>query len=294
MVQFETRKEYEKWKEGRNSPSNKRKAYTGILFVLILGFFALIVYLLIGPQPFWRMFDRDITRQYNNRLSEANAIFQEHELLTKQATLKDVAKANSFATEYSKKIEHWVPLLSEFKIFIESNDKRIRRVGINPDYFRDNVKNTLAAMRENEARFHKEADQFKEQANQPAKDAIAALQKLEARFIAGISYRDYAPVLGETFHQVRVFWESTGAAEKPELVASIKKVLFHYAMIKEVWDDEFKESERKDPNLAKKVASSYPEVGQRRNYNYIINVIFKEASQELRKASNLIQEKSVN
>ena len=77
--------------------------------------------------------------------------------MTKQATLEDAAKADSFAMEYSKKTGHWVQLLNEFKIFIESNDKRIRRVGINPDYIRDNIKNNLAAMRENEAHLYKEA-----------------------------------------------------------------------------------------------------------------------------------------
>ena len=137
-------------------------------------------------------------------------------------------------------------------------------------------------------------DRLRKEADQPAKDAMAALQKLEARFLAGISYRDYTPVLGETVHQVRVFLESTGAAEKPELVASVQKVLFHYAMIKEVWNDRFKDRENKDPNLAKKVASLYPDVGQSRNYDYIINVILKEASQELKKAGSLIHKKSVD
>lgn len=56
--------------------------------------------------------------------------------------------------------------LNEFKLFIENNDRRIRRVGINADYMRRNIENTLGTMKENEARFNKEADQLQKKANE--------------------------------------------------------------------------------------------------------------------------------
>lgn len=53
-----------------------------------------------------------------------------------------------------------------------------------------------------------------DRSKQVAQEAIRALQKLEARFHAGISHRDYAPALGETIYQVTLYLESPGSEEE--------------------------------------------------------------------------------
>lgn len=135
-----------------------------------------------------------------------------------------------------------------------------------------------------------------DQSRQAAREAIRALQKLEARFQAGISYRDYAPALGETIYQVNLYLESPEAKKKPQLAESIGKVLFHYAMIKEVWDEKYAGRETHDgirewrTDLRKKVLSFYPKADVD-NISYIIwNVILKEASEELKKAASLLSQ----
>jgi hypothetical protein len=307
-------------------PTEKGKAATksvkiGVSLILVLVFVILVVYLFIGFGPFWRMFDREIVHEYDRRLAETNTIFNEHDALSKKSlettVKKDPIASASFAKEYSEKTGRWAQALNDFKLFIEANERRIRRVGINPDYMRDNIKNTLGVMKENEVRFHKEADDVGKEADQlrmqPARDAIAALQKIEARFLVGISYRDYAPVLGETVHQVRVFLESPVAAESRELAAAIQKVIFHYAMVKEVWDVEIRKNARnivvdqgdKNPGMLDRILSLYPEVknikflaayGSKPSYLYpyadIRNVILLKASEELRKVTTLMHGKS--
>ena len=83
------------------------------------------------------MLDKEIVIEYNRRLTETNAVLQEHDRLVKSfmgiAATKDPVASASFAKEYSEKAKQWRSTLNEFKSFIETNEKRIRRVGINPD-----------------------------------------------------------------------------------------------------------------------------------------------------------------
>ena len=60
---------------------------------------------------------------------------------------------------------------------------------------------------------------------QSAKDAIRALKKLEARVEAGISYKDYAPALGDAKFEVNLFLESPEAKEMPRLSEAVKKTI---------------------------------------------------------------------
>ena len=46
---------------------------------------------------------------------------------------------------------------------------------------------------------------------QSAKDAVRALQKFQARIEVGISYRDYAPALGDVKFEVNQFLRSPEA-----------------------------------------------------------------------------------
>lgn len=75
-----------------------------------------------------------------------------------------------------------------------------------------------------------------------AKNAYKALKKLEARCDAGISYKDYAPVLGEARFEVNMFLDSTDAKKFPEIINSLTKALEHFTFVKSMWDIKFRGS----------------------------------------------------
>lgn len=70
---------------------------------------------------------------------------------------------------------------------------------------------------------------------QSVKEAVRALQKLQARTEAGISRRDYAPALGDTRFEVNQFLQSSEAKVNPKLTASIIKTLNYYQMAADAW-----------------------------------------------------------
>jgi hypothetical protein len=70
---------------------------------------------------------------------------------------------------------------------------------------------------------------------QSAKDAVRALQKLQARVESGISYRDYAPALGDALFEVKLFLRSPEAKTKPELAAAVSKAMEYYQTAGEMW-----------------------------------------------------------
>lgn len=153
-------------------PTEKGKAVTKsskivMILILIVLFGILVVHLITDLGPFWRMLDRGIVSEYSRRLTETTTIFQEHDALNKKsletAASKDLDALDSFAKEYSEKTARWGSSLNESKLFIQANDGRIRRVGINPDSMRDNINETLRLMKENEVRFHKEVEEVKKQ-----------------------------------------------------------------------------------------------------------------------------------
>ncbi|MBW4054504.1 MAG: hypothetical protein HIU83_03695 [Proteobacteria bacterium] len=71
------------------------------------------------------------------------------------------------------------------------------------------------------------------------KDAVRALSKLEARCEAGISYRDFAPAIGDAKFDVNMFLQSQEAKDKPELTESIEKVMSHYMSANTIWTVKF-------------------------------------------------------
>ena len=75
---------------------------------------------------------------------------------------------------------------------------------------------------------------------QSAKDAVRALQKLQARVEAGISYRDYAPALGDALFEVKLFLRNPEAKTKPELAAAISKAMGYYQTAGEIWTSSIK------------------------------------------------------
>ena len=75
---------------------------------------------------------------------------------------------------------------------------------------------------------------------QSAKDAVRALQRLQARVEAGISYRDYAPALGDALFEVKLFLRSPEAKTKPALAAAISKAMEYYQTAGEMWTSSLK------------------------------------------------------
>ena len=71
---------------------------------------------------------------------------------------------------------------------------------------------------------------------QSAKEAVRALQKLQARVESGISYRDYGSALGDAAFEVKLFLQTSEAKDKPELARPIALTLEHYKMAGSVWD----------------------------------------------------------
>lgn len=71
-----------------------------------------------------------------------------------------------------------------------------------------------------------------------AKEATMALKKLEARTQAGISYRDYAPALGEAKFVVSLYLE--GNLKETDLSRKITDAMELYEFANVLWGEKFK------------------------------------------------------
>ena len=63
---------------------------------------------------------------------------------------------------------------------------------------------------------------------QTAGDAIEAMQKLAARTEVGISYKDYATILGEANYKVKPYLQNPDSNKNPKLKEAIDKIWVHY------------------------------------------------------------------
>lgn len=146
---------------------------------------------------------------------------------------------------------------------------------------------------------------------QSAKEAVRALQKLQARVEVGISYRDYAPALGDAKFEVKLFLQGPEAKEKTELASSVISSMSIYELALSIWQLGFAQVQTYNarPGMILKssvesLCSSHPEVANemsawngisgtaRRNnqipVEYIIRGLWKEAGKELEKAITLL------
>jgi hypothetical protein len=137
---------------------------------------------------------------------------------------------------------------------------------------------------------------------QSPKDALRALQKLQARVESGISYRDYGPVLGDAKFEVNLFLRSPEAKEKPELATAIERTMGHYQMALVIWQFKFVRHSDDAIYLREVDISSvlriYPKIQVRPSaylgsWVYIpeaLNVIWEEAAKELEKVISLFSQ----
>lgn len=79
-----------------------------------------------------------------------------------------------------------------------------------------------------------------------AKDAVRALKKLEARCQAGISYRDFAPAIGDAKLYVNLYTESEEAKKNPKLVLAITEAMANYQFANSIWSRKFSDGTIKD------------------------------------------------
>jgi len=170
--------------------------------------------------------------------------------------------------------------ISLFAIFLSCSDGKLAKEN--------------AELRAKNEELNKQLNELKSktenQSKQLIKEAVAALKKVEARLQVGISYQDYTKLLGETLYQVNLFLESSESIQKPELTASIKRVLSHYREGQSLWNwrlisgtSYFREN---DP-LWPRIVSLYPGA-KRDDIDYTIQLIWKEANEELKKTINLL------
>jgi len=140
-------------------------------------------------------------------------------------------------------------------------------------------------------------------------EAVNALKKLQARTQVGITYKDYAPALGEAKFALNLFVESSQSKDFPELVQILNSAFETFKISGEVWDDKF--SGRRyaygDDLTFKKyhplIFSKYPEADKnlgeggivwRDGNNELINIgktvsfLFSKANEDIQKASAMI------
>jgi len=144
-----------------------------------------------------------------------------------------------------------------------------------------------------------------------AKEAVRALKKLEARCQAGISYKDYVAALGDAKFEVNLFLEGTEAKKRPRLAESIDKVMGHYEFAGTVWRHKFSSSRRVtemisiNSEFGQGILKLYPnsnkdfkEGGALTTFlkgnviwiDALLPIIWKEASEELKNATNLLSQ----
>jgi hypothetical protein len=137
---------------------------------------------------------------------------------------------------------------------------------------------------------------------QSAKDALMALEKLEARCQGGISYSDYVKALGEAKFRFNLYYKSPDAEKYPDLSDSFEKAILHYEFAGMVWRQKMSKKYGEfidiDSELGKSITRSYPNAIKGMNagsgmdsggyaVDVLLPLIWAEASKELEITTNL-------
>jgi hypothetical protein len=142
---------------------------------------------------------------------------------------------------------------------------------------------------------------------QTSKDAIEAIQKVNARTEVGISYKDYAAVLGEANYKVKPYLESSDSTKNPKLKEVIKKIWVHYLTASQVWEYQFARGRSSTPSLLDRnsyiktdsqfidlLIKSYPDISRKIEdgrflaFSDALAIIWQAASTELKYAVKLL------
>jgi hypothetical protein len=142
---------------------------------------------------------------------------------------------------------------------------------------------------------------------QSAKNAVVALEKLETRCDAGVSYLDYNIALANAKIPVNFYLEGPEYSRNEALAASIKKVMSHYEFVGRAWRNAI--SNGGNPTLfsagmESEIVGKYPitdksvsEGGARLSNGTLMKetvfaIIWGTASSELRKVSLLLDKEA--
>jgi len=162
------------------------------------------------------------------------------------------------------------------------------------------------------------SDSKKNADDKAEKEAVRALQKLQARVEVGISYRDYTSALGDAKSEVNLFLQSPGAKKRLELSMAIEKAMRHYQTVTDVWKWKIDKHDstipvdywlwefllKTYPNLKEensrwwdKLKERDPAFSNSRSYkpdeiipDLAMQIVLKEASKELGEATKLLSQ----
>lgn len=134
---------------------------------MLINYFYIILLLVIsqGCEDIWKFNNQSIIREYEDYSSHIQDTMKVHDELIKYVniyieeyryTRKREALINAIDRErtYIDRKDVWLSELYNLKNFIEANEKVLRMAGINPDYKRDNLKNSIQLIRDNTKLFH--------------------------------------------------------------------------------------------------------------------------------------------
>jgi hypothetical protein len=99
--------------------------------------------------------DNAFIDEYNSKLEVANQILEQHDTLIEDinANLNNLSLYQQKIQEYVEWVDGSIEELGEFQLYVETNHQRLRNMGVNPDYVRDNVISSINVMRDNKIRF---------------------------------------------------------------------------------------------------------------------------------------------
>ncbi|HVN71520.1 MAG TPA: hypothetical protein VMU10_05825, partial [Desulfomonilia bacterium] len=134
---------------------------------------------------------------------------------------------------------------------------------------------------------------------QSAKEALAAIKKLQIKCESGILYKDYSPALNEAKSPVMLYLENPASKNAPAFSQALSNALGHYELANEVFVYMFKGGMGKhfestqNPALFEKIRQAYPELhiyGQRDGSGFscaeAIQLMWTKAASEIEKASD--------
>jgi hypothetical protein len=75
-----------------------------------------------------------------------------------------------------------------------------------------------------------------------ARNALNAVKKVEARIEIGVSFGDYASVVGDAWFEVKIFIESPDGKKVPEFSMLLTKAVSDYKLALEIWQNKIKHS----------------------------------------------------
>jgi hypothetical protein len=92
---------------------------------------------------------------------------------------------------------------------------------------------------------------------QSAKDAVRALQKLQAKIEIGMTYPDYVSALEDTWFEIKSFLDSPEAKIKTELALEINQSMDNYRFAREYWAIYLKDPENIEVNILLGIAEGH-------------------------------------